>query len=94
MAETLETAGLWKMKEYIRRRQYTIKEYIPNHPIYKLCTGAERMSGLSRLMQWWDKEITREEEGNNASEGTEREVGRHGENFRLKYLYCNIFFLT
>ena len=39
MAEAFGAAGLWPMKEYIRRRQDTIEEYIMNHPIHELCTG-------------------------------------------------------
>ena len=46
MAEDLEAAGLWPMKEYIWRRQATIKEYITNHPIYKLCTGEDRFRDI------------------------------------------------
>ena len=33
MAEALERAGMWPMKEYIRRRQDTIVYYIANQPI-------------------------------------------------------------
>ena len=36
VAEALEAAGLWPMKEYIWRRQDTIVECIVNHPIYEL----------------------------------------------------------
>ena len=53
MAEALEATGLWTIKEYIRRRQATIAEYITNRPIYELCMGAERMPGSNRFIQWW-----------------------------------------
>ena len=36
MAEALDVAGLWHMKEYIQRRQSTIVDYIANRPIYEL----------------------------------------------------------
>ena len=73
MEESLKGAGMWPMKEYIRRRQATIAEYIANRPIYELCTGSERMPGSSRFLRWWDQDINREGEG--ANEGGEREVG-------------------
>ena len=50
-------------------------EYIANQPIYELCTGAERMKGFIRFFQWWDHDLTREEEGDSTIEGAEREVG-------------------
>ena len=75
MAEALESVGIWPMKEYIRRQQSTIANYITNHPIYELCTGAERMPVSSRFMRWWDQYLKQEEEGNGASKGVDREVG-------------------
>ena len=74
MAENLEAVGLGPMKEYFWRRQACIAEYISNIPIYELCTGAERILELSRLLWWWDQDLNWEKEGNGASEGAEREV--------------------
>ena len=74
MMEALEATGLWPMKEYIRRQQATIAEYIANHPMYELCTGEERIMGSSRFLWWWDQDISQEEEGG-ASEGEDRGVG-------------------
>ena len=34
--EALEAAGLWSMKEYIRRQKAIIAEYIANFHIYEL----------------------------------------------------------
>ena len=75
VAEVLEAAGMWPMKECIRRRKDTIAEYIENLLIYELCTGAERMPVSSRFMRWWDQYLKQEEEGNGASKGVDREVG-------------------
>ena len=54
VAYALEASGMWPMKEYIKRRQATIVDYIANLPIYELCTGAEPILGPTRLMQWWN----------------------------------------
>ena len=70
--EDLEAANLWPIKEYIWRRQATIGGYIYNHLIYDLYTGADWMQVSSRLLQWWDKDLTQEEEGHGASKGEER----------------------
>ena len=51
VAEDLEAAGLWPMKEYIWRRQSTISEYIANQPIYKLCTWEERIPGPTKFLR-------------------------------------------
>ena len=58
--EALEAAGLWSIKNYIWRRQATISEYIDNRPIYELFTDPERIMVSSRLLRWWDKDLTRE----------------------------------
>ena len=73
--EALEAVSLWPTKDYIRRRQDTIAEYIVNHTIYELIKGAEQMPGSSRLLWWRDKDLNREEEGNTTSEGLETELG-------------------
>ena len=45
------------MKEYIRKSQDTVAEYITNHPIYELFTEAKRMPVSSRFMRWWDQDL-------------------------------------
>ena len=52
----LETTVIWPIKEYVRRRQAKIAEYISGITIYELCTGAELMGGSSRLLRWWDQD--------------------------------------
>ena len=51
VAEALEAAWMWPMKEYIWRQYATITEYIANQPIYEISTGAKRMPISGRLMQ-------------------------------------------
>ena len=53
MAEALEAAGVFPMKEYIWRRQADTVGYIVNFSIYELCTMAERIPGSSISIQWW-----------------------------------------
>ena len=48
----LETMGIWPIREYTRKRQATISEYVSGIPIEKFCTGAEKMEGSSRLLRW------------------------------------------
>ena len=43
VAEALEATVMWPLKEFIQRPQTTSTEYITNHPIYELCTGADRI---------------------------------------------------
>ena len=39
----LEVTGIWPIKEYMRRRQATITEYVSGRSIYEIFTGSERM---------------------------------------------------
>ena len=71
----MEAAGLWITKEYICRQQDTIAEYIANRTIYEICTGAEQMQGSIRFLQWWDQDLTREEEGDCSNERADSKVG-------------------
>ena len=64
----LEVTGIWPIREYARRRQTTIVEYVAGRPIYKLCTGTEMMEGSSRFLRWWYQE--------KGPTHAEREVGR------------------
>ena len=54
--ESLEAAGVWPMREYTRRHQATIEDYIAKRLIYDMCIGAEHFQGKSRLMRLWDKD--------------------------------------
>ena len=47
----MEAVGIWKMKEYIQRRQDTIAAQVALRKIYELCTGTERMLGSSWMMR-------------------------------------------
>ena len=62
MYEELETYGLWKIKEYIQKRQVNVVAQVACRPIYELFMGAERMSGISRFMRWWDQDVEQEVE--------------------------------
>ena len=46
----------------IRRCQSIIAERVAFCPIYKLCTEAERMPGIIRLVQWWYQDAVNEPE--------------------------------
>ena len=50
MEVALEATGIWLMREYARRRQATIVEYIMGWPIYNLCIGVERTEKYRRLI--------------------------------------------
>ena len=39
----LEVTRIWKIREYVRRRQAKLYDYVAGRHIYKLCTGAENM---------------------------------------------------
>ena len=56
--EDIEVAGLWKIQEYVRRRQVKIADHIMTPPIFELCTRVERISGTSRSLRWWDQDHT------------------------------------
>ena len=57
MADTLDTAGIWIIKEYIQRRKVTIVSKVTFRLIYEMCTGAERIPGACRFMRWWDHNL-------------------------------------
>ena len=52
VANTLDTAGLWSVQEYIQRRQATIVAQVDFCTIYERCTGADRIMGHIRFMMW------------------------------------------
>ena len=62
LAEALETAGLWIIKEYMQQCKSTVEAQVALWKIYELCKGAERMLGTSKFMQWWDQDVGREVE--------------------------------
>ena len=49
----METIEIWPIREYMRRQQAIIMEYIGGRPIYEFCTGAEHMEGSSRFLRCW-----------------------------------------
>ena len=65
------------MREYVRRRQAKIAEYIAGRTMYKQCTGAERIKVSSRFLIWWDQE--------HGLEQVETEV-----RLKRKSVYCKI----
>ena len=58
----MEATGLHSIRVYINRRQITISERVACLPVYALCTEAERMPGMSRLVRWWDQDAVNEPE--------------------------------
>ena len=38
--DVIGSMGLWRIRNYIRRRQTTIAAQVAYRPIYELCTGA------------------------------------------------------
>ena len=60
MADTIDTAGCWSIKEYIQRRQASIVDQVACRPIYEVLTEVERITGYSRFMMWWDQDVGRE----------------------------------
>ena len=49
----MDTTRMWPIRNYVRRRQETITEYLSGRPIYEIYTGAERMDGSSQFLRWW-----------------------------------------
>ena len=52
VAEVMESAGLWPIKEYIQRSQETIAAKVACQNIYEMCMGAEWIPGMSKFMRW------------------------------------------
>ena len=55
--------GLWAMRDYVRRRQGTIAEYIVGRPIFELCTRDYIRERYSRFLRWWYKYPGQAKEG-------------------------------
>ena len=47
----LDNTRIWPIREYVRRNQVTITDYIAGRPISKLCTGAKHIEGSSRFLR-------------------------------------------
>ena len=47
VSDSLESEGICPIKEYFQRCQATITAQVACRPIYELCTGLERIPGLS-----------------------------------------------
>ena len=62
VAYAMDATGIWTIKEYIQRCNFTIAAQVTFGSIYELCNGAERIPGPSRLMRWWYQYVGREEE--------------------------------
>ena len=62
VAAALEAAGLHPIQEYIWIWQATIAAQVECHPIYELCTKAERRPGTSWVMRWWNKDVVHDSE--------------------------------
>ena len=62
VVEAMEATGLHPIGEYIRRRQATIAERVYCRPIYEIYTEAERISGTSQMVRWWDQDTVNEPE--------------------------------
>ena len=52
----MEVTGICPIKDYVRRRQETILEYVAGSLIYGMCTGAERMEGYIMFLRGWEQE--------------------------------------
>ena len=52
----LETTETWTIREYVRRWQVKIMEYVSGRPIYKLCAIKECMEGYIRFLRCWYQE--------------------------------------
>jgi hypothetical protein len=52
IAEALDEAGLHPIREYIRRRQATIEQYVATRPIFARCQAAPWRPGSSRFTRW------------------------------------------
>ena len=58
--EATEAARLHPIGMYIKLQQTTIADRLSCLPVYTLCSKAERMPGMSRLVQWWNRDAVNE----------------------------------
>ena len=78
MKKALKKAGLWSMREYIRRRQARMVQYIATRPIYDLCLETEALPGGTRTQRWWEQNFEPEEEDLDGSDGSESSATTDG----------------
>ena len=62
MADNLDIAGMWPIKEYIQRYWDSIAAHIAFRPIYEMYMEAEKIPGSSLFMMWWDQAVGRKVE--------------------------------
>ena len=58
--EAMDSTGIHPIGVYIKRRKKAISEWVACRPVYALCTEAERMPGMSRVVCWWDQDAVNE----------------------------------
>ena len=73
----LEVTGIWTIREYMRRRQAKIAEYVAGRLIYDMYKGVESMEGPRRFLRWWYQ--------SHGPTQDDREVGR-----KINIVYCKI----
>jgi hypothetical protein len=56
--QVLETAGLFTIREYIKRRKNTIKTYLPSRPIYQKCISSKPLARNGNQSVWWCNQQT------------------------------------
>ena len=74
-AAAKEEAGLLTMKEYIRRRQDTVAQYIDTRSLLDLCEGSERAKGEQVGMWWWEQVVINLEGAKEAAAATAEGYG-------------------
>ena len=62
--EALEEAGLWTMRECIRRRHASVEDCVATRPIHELCLAASPPPGGdgSQPLRWWQQDHAEEED--------------------------------
>ena len=60
--EAMKSSGIHPIELYVKWRQSIIEDRVACRPIYVLCTKLERMTGMSRLVRWWDQDAINEPE--------------------------------
>ena len=66
------------MREYIRRRQARMAEYIATRPIHELCMDAPDLPGSNRVQLWWQQNFEPVEEEAVGSDGSDESDGSDG----------------
>ena len=50
-----EVTGICPTREYVRRLQAKIEEYVSRRPIDEPCKMAERNEGIITFLMWWNQ---------------------------------------